>query len=158
MKPIAIIGVGNYLMSDEGVGIHATKKLRQEMTRDDCDIIDAGVPSLALVHMLQNRKLTIIIDCADFGGRPGEMKAFKPEDVHYEHQSELSLHAGDLLTTLEMSKTLGLSLPNIVIIGIQPDNVEKGMQLSNKVQKALAKLPDLVADIVKQYNVTTYYC
>jgi len=145
-------------MSDEGVGIHATKKLRQELIRDDCDIIDAGVPSLALVHMLQNRKLAIIIDCADFGGQPGEMKAFKPEEVHYEQQSELSLHAGDLLATLKMSKTLGLSLPNIVIVGIQPDNVERGMELSAKVQQALTKLPGLVADIIKQYNVTTHYC
>jgi len=148
VKSIAIIGVGNYLMGDEGVGIHATQKLRREFNRDDCDIIDAGVPSMALLHMIEGRNLVIIIDCADFGGMPGEIKSFRPEQVKREENKEISLHATDLLTTLDVGKSIGLQLPPIWIIGVQPTSIEQTMQLSNEVNAALEEIPDAIENII----------
>jgi hydrogenase maturation protease len=148
MKPIAIIGVGNYLMGDEGVGIHVTQRLRKEFMRDDCDIIDAGVPSMALLHMMEGRNLVIIIDCADFGGTPGEIKSFRPEQVKREENKEISLHATDLLTTLDVGRSIGLQLPPIWIIGIQPARVEQTMKLSDQVSRALEKIPDAIKNVI----------
>ncbi|MFH1874493.1 MAG: hydrogenase maturation protease [Pseudomonadota bacterium] len=150
MKPIAIIGVGNYLRQDEGVGIHATQLLRKKIKRADCEIIDAGVPSVALLHMLENRSLVIIVDCADFAGQPGEIKTFQPEQIKHEEKKEISLHATDLMTVFEMAKSMGISLPSIFIIGIQPETVEQGMELSEPVQKSLQNLPDLVKKILEE--------
>lgn len=151
MKPIAIIGVGNYLMADEGVGIHATQKLRQEFKNDDCDIIDAGVPSMALLHMTQGRKLVIIIDCAEFGGKPGEIITFKPEQVKRERNSIISLHGTDLLSTLDVGQSLGLSQPPIWIIGIQPVKVEMSQELSPEVKKSLNELPRHIEKIIGEH-------
>ena len=148
MKPVAIIGVGNYLMGDEGVGIHATQRLRKEFIRDDCDIIDAGVPSMALLHMIEGRNFVIIIDCADFGGAPGEIKVFKPENVKREENKEISLHATDLLTTLDLGKSIGLALPPISIIGIQPARVEQTMKLSDQLSRALEKIHEVIEQII----------
>lgn len=148
MKPIAIIGVGNFLMGDEGVGIHAAKMLRTEFERDDCDIIDAGVPSMALLHMLENRRLVFIIDCADFGGAPGEIDIFHPEEVNREENAEISLHATDLLTTLDVGKKIGMELPPIWIIGIQPGRIEQTMELSEEAEDALSDLPELIENLI----------
>lgn len=151
MKPIAIIGVGNYLMGDEGVGIHATKKLRTLGWHDDVDIIDAGVPSLALLHMMEGRRLVIIIDCADFGGEPGDVKAFKPEDVKRSPpERHVSLHAGDLLTTFDIAAHTGLTLPPVWIVGIQPRRIAMTMELSEDAAKAIDKLEPLVRGLISQ--------
>ena len=126
-------------MGDEGVGIHATNSLRKDLKRDDCDIIDAGVPSMALLHMLEGRRLVFIIDCVDFGGSPGEMEIFHPEEVKQEENSEISLHATDLLTTLDVGKKIGMELPPIWIIGIQPDRIGKNGSISRGYAKRRGK-------------------
>lgn len=148
MKPIAIIGVGNFLMGDEGVGIHATQRLRKDLNRDDCDIIDAGVPSMALLHMIEGRRLVFIIDCVDFGGDPGEIEIFKPDEVSHGENPEISLHATDLLTTLDVGKKIGMELPPIWIIGIQPAGIEQTTELSEETSDALEDLPELIENFI----------
>ncbi len=148
MKPIAIIGVGNFLMGDEGVGIHATQKLRKEFKRDDCDIIDAGVPSMALLHMLEGRRLVFIIDCADFDGAAGEIEVFRPDEVKHEQNAEISIHASELLTTLDVGLKIGMEMPPIWIIGIQPGSIEESMELSEDVKDALADLPEIIENFI----------
>ena len=148
MKPIAIIGVGNYLMGDEGVGIHASRKLREYIKREDCEIIDAGVPSMSLLHMLEGRKLAFIIDCADFDGDPGDIEIFTPEEVNREENPEISLHANDLLSTLDVGKKIGMDLPPIWIVGIQPERIEPSTELSEDVSQAILDLPELIENII----------
>lgn len=148
MKPIAIIGVGNYLMGDEGAGIHATHKLRDKFGRDDCDIIDGGVPSISLLHMIENRQLVIIIDCAEFGGKPGEIISFRPDDVKREANNIISLHGSDLLSTLDVGTTLGLKMPPIWIIGIQPVKIEMSRELSPEVQRAVDNISGVIENII----------
>lgn len=148
MKPIVIIGVGNLLMGDEGVGIHACKKLRQLLKREDCEIIDAGVPSMALLHMLEGHKLAFIIDCADFGGDPGEIEIFTPDEVNREDDPIMSLHSTDLLSTLDVAKKIGMDLPQIWIVGIEPSRIEQSMELSEDVSNALLDLPELIENII----------
>ena len=72
-----------------------------------------------------------------------------PEDVKYESKKEISLHANDLFTTLELGKSIGLALPDIYIIGIQPAKVEQGMILSDEVEAALGKLPTEIKELVE---------
>ncbi len=135
-------------MGDEGVGIHAAHKLSAEFKRDDCEIIDGGVPSISLLHMIEGRSLVIIIDCAEFGGKPGEIITFKPDQIKREKNSVISLHGGDLLSTLDTGSLLGLKMPSIIIIGIQPDKIEMSHELSNKVKMAVDRLPEVIKDIL----------
>lgn len=135
-------------MGDEGVGIHACKKLREFIKREDCEIIDAGVPSMSLLHMLEHRKLVFIIDCADFDGDPGEIEIFTPEEVEREDDDQISLHSTDLLSTLDVGKKIGMDMPPIWIVGIQPSRVEPTMELSEEVSQSLLDLPELIENII----------
>jgi len=149
MKPIAIIGLGNYLMGDEGVGIHATKKLRENKWSDDIDIIDAGVPSLALLHMMEGRQLVIVIDCADFGGQPGEITTFTPDQVkRQEPDRQASLHGNDLMTTFDIAAQTGMPIPPVWIVGVQPKRVEMTTELSEEALGALDHLPRVIRELV----------
>jgi len=158
LQPIAIIGMGNYLMGDEGVGIHATRKLRELEWPEGVDIIDAGVPSLALLHMIEGRKLVIIIDCADFGGNPGEIRAFTPDQVKKpEPERQASLHAADLMTTLNIAQQMAMQLPPIWIVGIQPKRVEMTMELSSEAEHALVTLAPVVRNVIEKQGASALH-
>lgn len=145
-------------MGDEGVGIHATKKLREHNWTDDVEIIDAGVPSLALLHMMEGRKLVIIIDCADFGGKPGEIACFNPDQVkRAPPEKKASLHSADLLTTFDVAAETGLPLPPVWIIGVQPARVEMTMELSEEVQAVLEQLEIIIRDLIRQKSPSSLH-
>jgi hydrogenase maturation protease len=148
--PIAIIGLGNYLRGDEGVGIHAVEKLRGMPWPDTVEIIDGGTPGAALIHLIEDRRLVILIDCADFGGKPGEIEVFDPDRLRREEREEISLHAADLLTSLELARRVGRYPQKAIIIGIQPKSISPGVSLSPELLGALDNIPDMVQEVIRE--------
>lgn len=150
MKTIAAIGVGNFLRCDEGAGIHAIEHLESCGLPENIELIDGGTPGLSIMYLIEHRELVIIIDCADFGGEPGEVKIFNHKDLLRDDNTEISLHATDLLSSLELAKKLGENIPEkIFIIGIQPKTTEPGTKLSEEVSKSLDEIPGKIGAILK---------
>lgn len=149
MKPIAIIGIGNYLMSDEGVGIHAIKYLEKLKWPDDVELIDAGTPGLSLLHIIEGRSLVIILDCADFGGKPGDVGCWNLNQLKETDESAIDLHAIDILTIIKLLKNLGGNTPEMLLLGIQPEKIEMGTVLSEIVHNSLGKLRSKLLDHIK---------
>ncbi len=147
MKPTAIIGVGNFLMSDEGVGIHAISELRKFQWPDSVEIIDGGTPGVSLLHMIDGRKLVILIDCADFGGKPGEIRTFDPEELERDQNSEVSLHATDLLGALALAKSAENYPEKVIIVGIQPKKIEMGTTLSEPAALAITEIHEFIRNL-----------
>lgn len=158
MKPIAIIGLGNYLMGDEGAGIHATQALRAMDWPDDVEIIDAGVPSLALIHMIEGRAMAVLIDCADFGGAPGDIRAFSFDDIkHPAPDRQISLHAVDIVAAFHIAIQTGMSLPPIWFVGIQPKHIAMTTDLSAEAQAAIMRVPQSVREIIARHRAKTLH-
>lgn len=141
---ISIIGVGNFLMSDEGVGIHAVTNLREIKWPDGVEVLDGGTAGVALLHIIDGKDKVIIIDCADFGGHAGEIRVINPDDLVRDERAEISLHATDLLSVLEMAKSTITYPKKVIIIGIQPEKIEMGTTLSPGVEAAITKLPEVI--------------
>lgn len=138
MKPTAIIGMGNPLMSDEGVGIHVVAGLRGTALADSVDILDLGTSSMRALHELEGRSLVVFVDCALMGTEPGTIRRFTPDDVDSKKiQPRLSLHEGDLLNTIALGRRLGTSPEQIVIFGIEPKTIEPGETLSPELAARL---------------------
>lgn len=148
--PIAIIGLGNYLRGDEGVGIHAVEKLRGMPWPDTVEIIDGGTPGVGLLHLIEERRLALIIDCADFGGKPGEIEVFDPDRLERDEKEEISLHATDLLTSLELARRVGRYPQKAMILGIQPKSISPSVSLSPEVLGAIDKIPDMVKEVIRE--------
>lgn len=143
-KRMAIIGIGNYLMGDEGAGIHAIEKLRESKWPENVELMDGGTAGVGLIHLIKGREVAIIIDCADFGGAPGEVRVFDPDDLKRDEKREAGLHATDILTVLEFARANGNYPQKVVIIGIQPGKIEMGMKLSKEVEAAIGGIEGLV--------------
>ncbi len=135
-------------MSDEGVGIHAINFLEGLEWSDDIELIDGGTPGVALMYLLENRKLVILLDCADFNAKPGEIGVFNPDELVRDENSEISLHATDLLSSLELAKRLSKYPDKVMIVGIQPRSIEMGTKLSDEVQNALKRLRPAIDEML----------
>lgn len=137
-KRVAIIGIGNILMSDDGAGVRVLEFL--DSLPDNVEIIELATGGMSLLHKLDGLDMAIIADAVDFGCKPGEVRVFKPEDVTSIKTVGYSLHDLDILKVLELAKQMGTLPKHVFIAAIQPKSLEMGEGLSPEVEKALPEL------------------
>jgi len=136
MKPTLIICLGNPLMRDEGIGVLLASELSSHLAGNpDVEVIDLGTGGLSVIHAVSGRKKIIFVDCAVMEQAPGTMLRFTPEQVRSKKvRMRYSLHEGDLLNTLELSRNLGECPDDIVIFGIEPKEITQGEGLTSELQ------------------------
>ena len=78
---IVIIGVGNLLLKDEGLGIHVVRELREKALPPGVEVIDGGVAGIGLLDLFQGARKLVLIDAADMNLAPGTVVRFTPEDI-----------------------------------------------------------------------------
>ena len=131
MCDIIVIGLGNPLMRDDGIGIRLVNDLAAEFAGDAVEFADAGTSGMCVLHMIANRKKVILIDCAKMNAKPGAIRRFTPDDVIARNiLAHLTNHEGSLLEILVLSRRLGELPEEIVIFGIEPVSVSPGEFLS----------------------------
>ena len=143
MKKIGVIGIGNPLRQDDGVGIVLLEKLieRKDDMPGDIEYVDGGTGGVSLLHILARFDIVIIIDAVSFGSHPGESKLFKPDAVKSQKRSvNISTHESDFLKIIELSKKLGKNPGEIFVFGVQPSDVSYGTNLSPELQQKVESL------------------
>ena len=136
MKPILIICLGNPLMRDEGIGIRLASELLVHLTGNpDVEVLDLGTGGLSVIHAIVGREKIVFVDCAIMGQPPGMMLRFTPGQVRsLKVRMRYSMHEGDLLNTLELSRRLGECPDDIVIFGIEPKEIAHGEGLTSELE------------------------
>ncbi len=150
-KDVIVIGLGNMLLSDEGIGVHLVRRLSKQQDKFPLtDFIDAGLAGMSLLHLIANRKRAVIIDCAQMGAEPGTIRRFASDEVQSVKQlSHYSLHEADILQVINLSKQLGECPGEIVFLGIQPEMLNPGQNLSKTLSD---RLDAYIADICKELS------
>ena len=132
-KPILLLGVGNILQSDDGVGVYVVEKMRAELRDHDVEIVDGGTAGLDLLYLIENRRTVVVVDAVDGGFVPGTVYRFTPDDIESRSLRLYSLHQLGLLETLQMAHLAGTGPQRTIIVGVQPEVVEWGTRLSATV-------------------------
>jgi hydrogenase maturation protease len=143
VSSIAIIGIGNPMMGDDGIG----PRLISELEGSDLgvDLIDMGTGGMQLVHVLAGYGSVIIIDSADMDLTPGESRVFSPEEVvSLKETRAYSLHDWDLMRSIEISRELGEAPERILVLAVQPGSLDMREGLSPEVQSGI---PGYVAEL-----------
>lgn len=153
MQDTIVIGLGNPLMSDEGIGVRVVERLAARASEfSGVQFLDAGTSGLAALHALRGHRRAIFVDCALMGEAPGTIRRFTPDQAaSLKKMPGLSLHEGDLFSILALSKQLGESPEEIVIFGIQPACLEPRMELSETVA---ARLEDYVETLNRELQTS----
>jgi len=140
---IVVIGVGNLLLKDEGIGIHAIKALQGKKLPSDVELIDGGTSPDLIAYTRAGDKM-IIIDCAKCGGKAGSIYRFKPEDLAAGKGTLTSAHEMGVIENLKLMEMTGNKPKEVVIIGIEPAEMDWGMELSGTLKKRMAELVNVV--------------
>ncbi|MFC2011827.1 hydrogenase maturation protease [Chloroflexota bacterium] len=143
------MGVGNILLSDEGVGVHVVREMEGHNIPEDVELFDGGTASVDLLNVLANRRKVIIVDAVKTDSEPGTLYRFTPNDIKVEQQIHSSLHQIGLLETLQMTKHLNCEPDEVVILGIEPKNLSWGMKLSPEVAEVVPRVIELVLEEIQ---------
>jgi len=132
MKDLLVVGLGNPLMGDEGVGVQLIRMLA------DCadsfpgvEFRDLGTGGMNVLHAIRGYRKAVFIDCAVMGETPGALRRFSRQDVRSARDvSGISLHETDVLEVIDLSRRLNECPSEIVLFGIEPLNISPGEGLS----------------------------
>ena len=149
-KKIAVVGVGNVLMGDDGVGPAAIEELKKAGAEDKAELINAGKAFHAIVFDLEKYEKVIIIDAIKGKGSPGALYRFELSDLRGKDRIDaagVSVHEISVLQTLMFQEMYQDKFKNVVFIGIQPAKVTWTEGLTDTLKKAM---PILVKTVLKE--------
>ncbi len=149
MQPsVLILGLGNPLRGDDGVGSRAVEELTRHGLPEGVTALDGGSAGLDLLRILEGWDRVVVVDAADVGREPGEFVRFTPDQVRLAAAVDhFSLHHAGLSEVLALARALDQPLPPIVIFAVQPAGIGWGEGLSLAVE---ATLPALVEAILRE--------
>ena len=145
---ILVAGLGNLLLKDDGVGVHAVRALQRGVPRGVL-AVEVGTAILDALHLVEWADRILAIDAMQAGGDPGTVYRFGVEDVA-EAATKASLHEVGLLAAVRFL-TDG-HRPEIAVLGVEPETIEAGLDLSPSVQAALPGLVAAARDIVTRWR------
>lgn len=139
-----VLGLGNILLRDEGVGVHVVRALAEVGLPADVEVFDGGTAGIDLLDVLADRHRVIVIDALDCDGPPGTVLRLEPGDLLPAAGQAVSLHEMGLLETLAVARVLGIAPRDLVILGVKPHDVKWGLDLSPKIKRLLPRIVELV--------------
>jgi hydrogenase maturation protease len=147
VKRVLILGLGNPLLGDEGIGLRAVEELKGLELPDGVTVAEGGTTGLGLVSLMEGYQRVIVVDAADMGHPPGRVVRFTPSEAQLKTaEAPLSLHQIGLGEALALADALEVAPAELVIIGVQPRRVEMGAGLSSEVEGAIPQIIRIILD------------
>jgi hydrogenase maturation protease len=150
-----VLGIGNTLLTDEGVGVHAVRYLEDHHADvPDTQYLDGGTLSFTLAGSIENARNLIVIDAAQLDGKPGAVRTFVGTDMDefLNRNTKRSVHEVGLMDLLSIAR-LAEHLPeNRALIGIQPGNIDWGENPTAPVQAALPIACQHAVNLIHQWQ------
>ena len=142
---IVVLGMGNLLLKDEGIGVHIARALQATPSpgKVELEVIDGGTLPDAPLSFEEADKL-IVVDAVQAGGEPGAIYRFRPEDIRLDNRILTSLHQISLLENLWLMERFRQKPKDVVIIGIEPEDMNWGLELSLKLQQRVPQIIKVV--------------
>lgn len=135
-RRVVVAGLGNLLLCDDGVGVHAARTLAQT-AGGGVTVVDAGTDVWSLAGILQTGDRLLALDAVCAGGQPGSLYRFRGEEAQRAGRGT-SVHGLGLMEAIELG---GAAMPaDVVVLGVEPASTAYGMALSAPVAAALPQM------------------
>ncbi len=153
-EKLIIMGVGNWLQSDDGVGVHAAQALALDPP-SGVEVVDAGTDALSALPFFELADRMLIIDAVRAGGLPGTIRRFTESELA-QQQSMTTIHAVNLLVSRHLMAP-GAVWPEVLILGVEPGVLDYGMDLSQPVAAALPQVLQRSREIIDSWKHDTHH-
>ena len=149
-----MLGIGNLIMTDDGVGVRVVQRLAEGYVfPPEVTILDGGTLGLDLLAHLEGVQRLLIIDAMETGGPTGTIVRMTGEEIPVVFETKLSPHQMGLKDLLAVSVLRGITPPEMVLLGVQPGNIEMGIELSPAVEAQLDTLVDRALRELENWGV-----
>jgi hydrogenase maturation protease len=151
---IALIGLGNILLRDEGVGVHAVEALKKNYDfPEEVRLIDGGTLGLDLLPLIEGAEKILFVDAMDLKKDPGVIAVIEDQEIPSLLEPKLSLHHVGLSDLLFASRFMGNLPAKIVLVGMQPETIEIGLDLSPAVLQRFEELLETVLGKLREWGL-----
>jgi hydrogenase maturation protease len=152
---IRIIGLGNILLRDEGVGVHVLNALVHRYTfSPPIELIDGGTMGLSLLPSFEGADKVLLVDAIDFDREPGYIEELEDDRIPAVFFPKFSAHHIGLSDVLFATTIMGIKPGEICLVGIQPESIEIGLEMTEKIQAKTGALIERVIEKLTEWNVT----
>jgi hydrogenase maturation protease len=145
MSKLAVVGIGNLLMQDEGIGVQVIKELeKMKCLSEEIDLIDAGVNTYDMVDVLCQYEHLIIVDAMQAGAEPGTIYRAPLEELGLQPDKNItSLHEMHFIEAIRMVNLMGF-YPEVLVFGIEPKTIQIGLELTPEIAAQVPRIIELI--------------
>lgn len=152
---ILVLGLGNTLLSDDGIGVHVVEALRAEYAeRADIDFRDGGTLGLALLPDVESSSALILVDAAEVGASAGDVRCYVGPDMDArllgKKRTAHEVAAADLLDAAALT---GMRPERRALVAVQPASTEWGLAPTPPVQSAIPLACDAVRALIAEWQM-----
>ncbi|MGZ3944918.1 MAG: hydrogenase maturation protease [Mucilaginibacter sp.] len=153
IKSTLIMGIGNYLMGDEGVGVHLANSILKQSLPDDVDVLDGGTGGFYLLEYFENYDHIILVDATLDGNFPGTIRLIKPRFAQ-DFPPAMSTHDIGLKDLVSALQILG-KMPDIDLFVVSIASIQQqGIELTPEIESVLPVLIDNILQLLEESGIT----
>ena len=154
-NPIVLLGVGNILLTDEGFGVHVVNQLREDyIFNPPITILDGGTMGMELLTYMRGMTKLLLVDAINGGDTPGTVYEFPHEEMNTYFTEAISVHEVGMQDILRIRALQEDPLEDAVVIGVEPESLELGLDLSETTQVAVKEVKERILAVLASWNVT----
>lgn len=155
--PITVLGVGNILLSDEGIGVHIVNQLKEDyVCNPPINIIDGGTMGMELLTYMRGMTKLILVDAINGGEAPGTVYNFKHEEMTEYFSEPISVHEVGMQDILRIRALQEDPLEDARVIGVEPFSLDLGLEPSEVVQEKIPIILGHLVDVLKEWGVEVH--
>jgi hydrogenase maturation protease len=144
-SPVLVLGAGNILLSDEGVGVRVVETLQQRHgIPDNVEILDGGTCGMDLLDVIAGRERLIIVDAVNTGSPPGTVVRYASGEIPAVFRTKTSPHQLGLAEVLALLTLLDSAPRRVTVIGVQPESLAIGIGLTAAVSERVDQMVEMV--------------
>lgn len=148
---ILVLGVGNLVMGDDGVGVRVVQRIQREYRMPGhVEIMDGGTLGLDILPRLDGVGRLLMVDAVETGHGPGTCVRLAGEEIPLVLENRISPHQMGIRDLLGVARLIGSLPQEIVLIGVQPGNIEMGTELTPDVK---AKVDVMLSNTLKELEI-----
>lgn len=152
--PVVVLGLGNLLRRDEGLGIRALQRLAERYALPPTvRLVDGGTLGLDLLAYLEDADRALVLDAALSEGAPGDIITISGDDVPAFFGIRTSPHEIALPDLLAVARLRGTTPPSVTVVGMHPATIELGWELSEVVASRLDAMTDAAVAVLHEWGI-----
>lgn len=151
---ITVLGIGNILLSDEGLGVVAVKRFAEEYEfPESVKVMDGGTLGIDLMYFLEGTEKLLVVDAVAGGKPPGTFYKIKNDDVKKYFKNKVSMHELGFQEVMALMELRGFPIKEIVILGLEPKSFATSLELSPEVEEKIPLLVEEIANQLREWGV-----